>query len=159
MFCFFVLAAYTLCLGPMPLSWAWGWRQAKVVSPEGEIKKIEWNEWELYKDPAKRDVGKTDEASYHIVRLQGVEPEHTHDTHDLVTTVLKGTGKIYFRDQSFDLQKGDVVHIPKGVPHWVENTGPEAMEAYAVFVPPFDGKDFHVTGNQPSPVRNTYENG
>ena len=109
----FILLGSPFLFFPIHNSWAWGWRQAKVVSPEGEVKKIDWNEWEVVKDPAKRDVGKTDEASYHIIHLQNAEPEHTHDSHDLVATVLKGTGKVHFGDQTFDLQKGDVVIFPK----------------------------------------------
>ena len=140
-----------------PSSWAWGWRQAKVVSPEGEVKKIDWAEWELTKDPVKRDVARSEAASYHIIRLQNAEPVHTHDTHELVAVILKGTGKIHFGDKTYSLQKGDVTHIPPGVPHWVENTGTEALEAYAIFMPPFDGKDFHPTsGRRPEKL---YSNG
>ncbi len=129
--------------------WALGWRHPKVVSPDGEVKKIEWEEWEKMKDPVKRDIAKTNDASFHIIRLQGMEPAHTHDTHDLVAVVLKGMGKIHYGETIYDIQKGDIVHIPRGVPHWVENTGNQSLEAYAIFNPPFDGKDFHlISGRQ-----------
>ena len=152
----FALFLFLSCF-PAPFSWAWGWRQGKIVSPDGEIKKIEWNEWELMKDPIKRDTSKTENASYHIIHLQNAEPEHTHDTHELVAVILKGTGKIHFGDQSYSIQKGDVTHIPKGVRHWVENTGTEALEAYAIFIPPFDGKDFHLTGARPPQQEKSFD--
>ena len=146
-----------------PQAWAWGWnRQGKVVSPEGELKEIEWNEWELVKDPIKRDVAKSPMASCHIFRLQTAEPAHTHDSHELIAVILKGTGKVHFDDQTFSIQKGDVTHIPAGVPHWVENTGTEPLEAYAVFIPPYDGKDFHPISGRRQPLNppvNSYENG
>lgn len=144
-----------------PGAWAWGWRSGKVVSPEGEVKEIEWNEWELMKDPAKRDVAKSELASCHIIRIQNSEPLHTHETHELFAVVLKGSGKMHFHDNSYSIQKGDVVHVPPGVPHWVENNSTEAIEAYAIFTPPFDGKDFHpVSGRRPGNSRQSlYENG
>ena len=121
----------------------WAWRPAKVVSPEGELANVVWTAEEKLKPATKRDLGKSADASYHIIRLRKSEPLHMHDTHDLVVVVLKGAGKIHFGYNVFELQKGDVTHIPKGVPHWVENSGKEPLEAYAIYMPPSDGKDFH----------------
>ncbi len=122
---------------------AWAWRQAKVVSPEGELADVDWTAEEKLKPAAKRDLGQSADASYHAIRLRKAEPLHMHDTHDLVVVVLKGEGKIHFGYNAFELQKGDITRIPKGVPHWVENIGKEPLEAYAIYMPPSDGKDFH----------------
>lgn len=124
-------------------STAWAWRQAKVVSPDGELTRIDWTTEEKLKPAAKRDLGQSANASYHAIRLRKAEPLHMHDSHDLLVVVLKGTGRIHFGYNAFELQKGDVTRIPKGIPHWVENTGKEALEAYAIYMPPSDGKDFH----------------
>ena len=121
----------------------WAWRPVKVVSPEGEMSQVDWTAEEKMKPAAKRDLGQTAEASYHLIRLRKAEPLHMHDTHDLVVVVLKGEGRIHFGYNAFELQKGDITRIPKGVPHWVENTGKDALEAYAIYTPPSDGKDFH----------------
>lgn len=122
---------------------AWAWRQSKVVSPEGELASIDWTPEEKRKPAAKRDLGQSAGASYHVIRLRKAEPLHMHDSHDLVVIVLKGTARIHFGYNVFELQKGDVTRIPRGVPHWVENTGKEALEAYAIYTPPSDGNDFH----------------
>ncbi len=133
----------TLFLSSSHVPAAWAWRQGKIVSPEGETVQIEWTAAEKLKDAAKRDLGQNAQASYHAIRLRKAEPLHMHDSHDLTVVVLKGSGKIHFGYNAFKLEKGDITHIPRGIPHWVENTGKEPLEAYAIYMPPSDGKDFH----------------
>jgi len=36
---------------------------------------------------------------------------------------------------------GDIVHIPRGAPHYFVNTAAEPTVAFVIFSPPFDGKD------------------
>ena len=57
LFLFFFLAVAN------PFSWAWNWsHRSKIISPEGEIKKMDWSEAEILKDPVKRDLGRSDGA-------------------------------------------------------------------------------------------------
>jgi mannose-6-phosphate isomerase-like protein (cupin superfamily) len=44
-------------------------------------------------------------------------------------------------DQTRAIGTGSIVYIPRGAVHSMRNTSPSAMAGYAVFTPPFDGKD------------------
>jgi mannose-6-phosphate isomerase-like protein (cupin superfamily) len=44
-----------------------------------------------------------------------------------------------------------VIYIPRGTPHSMRNTSGHPSAAYAVFVPPFDGKD-RVPVEEPAPA-------
>ena len=146
---FWILICMSLLIACADFSrgaFAWWGGDEKIVMPEGRVKKIKWTNAELQKDPVKRDISQTQEASFHMIRLEKSEVPHIHETHDLTAIVTKGMGIIHYGDKAFSISKGDVVRIPRGVPHWVENTGNQAMEAFAIFVPPFDGKDMRPTG-------------
>jgi mannose-6-phosphate isomerase-like protein (cupin superfamily) len=53
---------------------------------------------------------------------------------------------MHLADRVIDVGPGDVIDVPRGVVHWAENVGDGASEAYAVFAPPFDGKDRRFVG-------------
>ncbi|MCE5207163.1 MAG: cupin domain-containing protein [Chloroflexi bacterium] len=42
--------------------------------------------------------------------------------------VLNGHGKVKIGDEVFEVQKGDIVFIPAGIPHWYTNIGEEPFE-------------------------------
>ncbi len=100
-----------------------------------------WTAEEAAKDVAARVTGITKEASTHLIRIRTAEGPHIHKEHDTVVFILSGAGRLHMNDQVFSYKPGDVVEIPRGVPHWAENAGGEATIVYAVFTPPYDGKD------------------
>ena len=57
----------------------------------------------------------------------GGMPRHTN-TVEHEQYVLGGRARIGIGEQTYEVQKGDVVFIPEGVPHYYENIGDEAFE-------------------------------
>jgi len=116
---------------------------AEVVSHQNSFYQANWSQEEKERGVAERTIRKTDEASYHFVRLNVSEKPHVHYTHDLVVFILSGTAKVHLGDQTFEAKTGDVVEIPRGNEHWAEIIRREPCELYAIFSPPFDGQDTH----------------
>lgn len=100
-----------------------------------------WSAEESAKEIATRLTGITKEASTHLIRIRTAEPPHIHKEHDAVVFILSGTGRVHLNGQTIPYKPGDVVELPRNIPHWAENTGADATTVYAVFTPPYDGKD------------------
>lgn len=100
-----------------------------------------WTTDELAKPIAVRPLRRTAETSVSLIRLAKAEQPHIHKDHDLVVVLLSGTARLHLGNRTIDVRPGDVMEIPRGVVHWAENTGPEASEVYAIFSPPYDGRD------------------
>jgi mannose-6-phosphate isomerase-like protein (cupin superfamily) len=100
-----------------------------------------WTEAELAKPIAVRRLRATTETSISLIRLAGAEQPHIHKDHDLVVVLLAGQARVHLGDHVVEVHPGDVMEIPRGTVHWAENTGASASEVYAVFSPPYDGRD------------------
>jgi quercetin dioxygenase-like cupin family protein len=57
----------------------------------------------------------------------GGMPLHTNSV-EHEQYVLSGHGKVGIDGKVFEVEPGDVVLIPEGVPHWYENAGQDAFE-------------------------------
>jgi quercetin dioxygenase-like cupin family protein len=64
----------------------------------------------------------------------GRAPQHSHP-YDEVVYVLEGTGVAHAGSSSRPLTPGTRVHLPRGLPHCLENTGPAALVVLGVFHP------------------------
>jgi len=115
--------------------------QSKVVFPNKGYENIEWSSSDKSKNIAVTHLTQDSYSSTHLIRIKGSEKPHYHDTHNLTVTILSGESIIHFRDHEVLLSQGDVVHIPKGIYHWAENIDSEASVVFALFSPPFKGKD------------------
>lgn len=115
----------------------------RLLSNVGVAPQVEWTQEELQKDIAIRELNRSASASTHLVRARGAEKPHTHDQHDLIVVLVSGSARAHVGDQVVEAKPGDAISIPRGQPHWVENTGPEPSLSFAIFSPPFDGKDRH----------------
>ena len=62
-----------------------------------------------------------------IMEPGGGIPAHTN-TVEHEQYVLRGHARIGIGGEEFDVQAGDVVFIPEGVPHWYQNVGEEDFE-------------------------------
>ncbi len=62
-----------------------------------------------------------------IMEKGGGMPRHTN-TVEHEQYVLGGQARIGIADETFEVQKGDIVFIPAGVPHWYQNLGDEPFE-------------------------------
>jgi len=56
---------------------------------------------------------------------------------------LRGQGHLILANNRINLKAGDIVHIPRGIPHYYVNTAGEPTVVLAVYSPAFDGKDIH----------------
>jgi mannose-6-phosphate isomerase-like protein (cupin superfamily) len=64
----------------------------------------------------------------------GRAPDHFHP-YDEVVYVLEGEGALHIDGESAPLRAGTCVHLPKGLVHCLENTGPGEMQVLGVFRP------------------------
>lgn len=64
----------------------------------------------------------------------GRAPDHFHK-YDEVVYVLEGDGALHIDGESEPLRAGTCVHLPKGLVHCLENTGPGEMQVLGVFRP------------------------
>jgi mannose-6-phosphate isomerase-like protein (cupin superfamily) len=64
----------------------------------------------------------------------GRAPDHFHK-YDEVVYVLEGTGRLHIDGETAPLRAGTCVHLPKGLVHCLENTGPGEMQVLGVFRP------------------------
>lgn len=110
-------------------------RPPRLLGPGGEIPLPTFTAEEEAKDVAVKLLRRTEQASYHIVRLRRAEPPHTHEHSELSVTVLSGSVRMHLGDQVLPLGPGDIVDIPRGSPHFAENVGTEPAYAHAVFSP------------------------
>jgi quercetin dioxygenase-like cupin family protein len=62
-----------------------------------------------------------------VMEPGGGMPEHTN-TVEHEQYVLRGHANIGIGKEEFEVRAGDVVFIPKGVPHWYQNIGEEDFE-------------------------------
>ena len=121
--------------------------QTSTAENSHTLPSVQWSAEELTRDVAVKTLRKTDHASFHFVRLNGAELPHIHDRHDLTVFTFLGTSVLHFKNRTVSLKPGDLIDIPRGVWHWAENIGQDPTLAYAVFTPPFDGKDRRVVAH------------
>ena len=92
-------------------------------------------------------LGQGPAASHHVVQIHDRESPHLHKTHDATVMMLKGQGYLMLEQRRIDLMVGDVVYIPRGAAHYFTNTAREPTVAFAIYSPPFDGKDIVPVNN------------
>jgi mannose-6-phosphate isomerase-like protein (cupin superfamily) len=64
----------------------------------------------------------------------GRAPEHSHP-YDEVVLILRGDGTAHIGGAQHALGPGTCLHLPPGLPHCLENTGPAGMRVLGVFHP------------------------
>jgi quercetin dioxygenase-like cupin family protein len=86
-------------------------------------------------------LGQGQGASHHVVQIRDRESPHIHKAHDLTVIMVRGRGFLIMDARRITLAAGDIVHIPRGAPHYYVNTDLEPTVAFIIFAPPFDGRD------------------
>ena len=81
-------------------------------------------------------------------RPGGANPAHTHDREEIMV-LLTGTVSVVADGQHHSLAPGDVVIVPPGTSHRVENVGADAAEW--LLVAPAGVRFFHASGEEGSP--------
>ncbi len=87
------------------------------------------------------EIARTSTSSVHIVQIRGGETPHRHAAHDLAVTLVRGEGTLTIAGRRVAMTTGDVVVVPRGVPHWFVRGGRDVAVSVAVFTPPLDAPD------------------
>jgi len=116
----------------------------RVISPQQVYRGFAWASNQKLEPTVMQSVRVTRSASHHFLRVRTAQQPHVYDHRDLVFTVLSGGLRLHQGTQGYDLRPGDVVDLPRGTVFWLENTAPEASEAYVVVTPPLQGGEARV---------------
>ena len=87
------------------------------------------------------EVGRDDTSSHHVVTIRNRETPHHHDRHDLLVVMLEGFGSMRLGDAERPVGRGSILYVPRGTVHAFRNASDAPAVAYAVYFPPFDGRD------------------
>lgn len=86
-------------------------------------------------------VGRDPHSSHHTVAIRRAEDLHRHDDHDLMVVILRGHGTMQLGKERRPVGEGSILYIPRGTPHAFENASDRPAVAYAVYHPPYAGRD------------------
>jgi len=87
------------------------------------------------------ELGRDATTSHHAVAIRTAELPHRHDSHDLLVVIARGYGTMRIGDALEPVGEGSVVYVPRGTVHAFTNHSDLPAVSYAVYTPPFDGKD------------------
>ncbi len=90
------------------------------------------------------ELGRDARTSHHVVAIRNGEQPHRHDRHDLLVVILRGHGTMLLGalgGETRPLGPGSILYVPRGTVHAFRNLADSPAVAYAVYTPPFDGKD------------------
>ena len=114
----------------------------RLITPESIQPEVEWTVQERADPFARRLVHTEAGSSTHVLLLRKVEASHVHDTHDRTLIVASGAGWARLGARNFRYGPGDVITIPRGSTHALENTADEGSQFYEIFAPAYDGRDW-----------------
>ncbi len=86
-------------------------------------------------------VGRDPHSSHHTVAIRRAEDLHRHDDHDLMVIILRGHGTMQLGKERRLVGEGSILYIPRGTPHAFANASDRPAVAYAVYHPPYAGRD------------------
>lgn len=90
------------------------------------------------------DIGAT-ALDVHLNRLDPKEPGgryHHHSQADNVYIVKCGEGKLVVEEETYVIREDDVIYIPAGMKHSLQNVSDSPFEIYEVYAPAGDKFDF-----------------
>jgi mannose-6-phosphate isomerase-like protein (cupin superfamily) len=144
------LAVLLLCLAASGCATAHERTFAKVISPAQSGNPTSWTESEQQAPKVIRNLRRTPEASFHLVRVKTELVRRLHDNSDLSMVVVSGHVELTLGDETFQVAPGDVVEIPRGSAYGVLNRQAEAGVFYQVFTPALAADDTH---EKPEPTK------
>jgi mannose-6-phosphate isomerase-like protein (cupin superfamily) len=87
------------------------------------------------------EIGRDANVSQHVVAIRSAEVPHRHDRHDLFVVMLRGHGRMRLGAEQRPVGEGSILYVPRGSVHAFSNESKEPAVAWAVYLPPFDGRD------------------
>ncbi len=115
--------------------------RATIISPGASGEARAWSDAERAAPVVLRNLQRTPEASYHLLRVRTALPRRQHERADLVLMVVAGHPKLTLGSDAVSAQPGTVVEIPRGTAYAVENAGAEPAVLYGVATPALDPED------------------
>jgi mannose-6-phosphate isomerase-like protein (cupin superfamily) len=112
-----------------------------VVSPADPSSQASWSEEEQRAEVAMRNLRRTPEASFHLLRLRGELRPRKHEQSDLVLLVVAGKLELELGDRMLPAAPGDVIEVPRGTPYGAKNRGDKPGVLYLVHTPALDPND------------------
>ncbi len=89
----------------------------------------------------RRLVAEGEESTIFLVRIGDREEPHRHTRYDITVVLVEGSGSLWLDGRELPMARGDVGHVPRGVPHYFVNSGSVPASAVVVFSPKFIGPD------------------
>jgi mannose-6-phosphate isomerase-like protein (cupin superfamily) len=87
------------------------------------------------------ELGRDQGTSHHLVAIRDREEPHSHQRHDLIVVILRGHGTMRLADEERPVGEGSILYVPRATVHAFRNLSGAPAVAYAVYAPPFDGRD------------------
>ncbi|MBW3621886.1 MAG: cupin domain-containing protein [Armatimonadetes bacterium] len=81
------------------------------------------------------------DASVTVVRAARELPPHYHNEREEVVYVVRGGGTMQIGEEKRPVKAGDILYLPRKVPHGFSNGAKQETVVVSVMSPPFDGKD------------------
>jgi len=117
------------------------------------IQRLSISDVTVLKNPGKRSEQlvwpeNAPDASVTITRVTmepgSISEPHAHARSEQTWIVERGSGRILLEDgMQSDLQAGDIIRTPPGVPHGIRNTGNEPLVYLSITTPPEDFSVFY----------------
>ena len=106
-----------------------------------DIASGEWSEHPRFKEISMKPLLSSSDnpnASVNVVRVPPgkIISSHTHTTQIETVFVIQGKTRLRISGQEFPFEKGNIVALPAGVAHELENVGQEMVELLTIFTPP-----------------------
>jgi mannose-6-phosphate isomerase-like protein (cupin superfamily) len=112
-----------------------------VVSPADAEAPADWTEDELRAEVVMRNLRRTPEASFHLLRVRTALRPRKHEQSDLVLLVVAGKVELELGDRMLPGAPGDVIEVPRGTPYGATNRGDKPGVLYLIFTPALDPND------------------
>ena len=97
-----------------------------------------------------RTLFRSPRLSAHATDGRGSIAAHYHADHEETVYVIAGSARLLLGDEWHDLQRGDLIHIPRGLVHQVEIE--KSVSAISLFAPPYYGQDRVLVDPEAQPV-------
>lgn len=80
-------------------------------------------------------------ASSFVIVVDKEVKAHFHEVHTEYVYVISGTAKMTLGEVVYDISPGDLIYIPRKMPHSVEVTSDIPLRVISIQTPEFKGKD------------------
>lgn len=113
-----------------------------LIAPSSQVPEVVWSEAERAQTVAMRNLRRSAEASFHLLRVTGAQEPQVHRQSDLVLMTMAGSVSIRLDGaERRALAPGDVVEIPRGTAYDLEGARTAPAVLYLVHTPPLAAGD------------------